>query len=319
MRLALALVLVLLGAGPGLAQQAYPQRAVTIVVPTSPGTGPDILGRTFAAKLAERWGSGVIVDNRAGAGSIVGSEYAARAPGDGHTLLLAPTSFVLQPAVQKVTGYDVFTSFAPVCLLATGAMAFAISNNTAARNVAELVALAKSQPGKLNYASPGVGTPQHLAMELFKSAAGVEIVHIPYKDNASAIRELAGGFVNAFISPVYTVAPIIRSGSARAIANVGSKRSAVFPDAPTLGEQGYPGVEAGVWVGLMTPASTPAPIVARLNSDVNAVLGLREVQAVLEKQGFVPEGGASARFAELIKADFARWSKAAAAAKIEAK
>jgi len=317
-RLALGLVVALLGAASGQAQQAYPQRVVSIVVPTSPGTGPDILGRTLATKLAERWGSGVIVDNRAGAGSIVGSEYAARAPGDGYTLLLAPTSFVLQPAVQKVSGYDVFTSFAPVCLIATGGLAFAISNNTPARNVAELVALAKSQPGKLNYASPGVGTPQHLAMELFKAASGVDIVHVPYKDNASAIRELAGGFVNAFISPVYTVAPIVRNGSARAIANVGSKRSPVFPDTPTLGEQGYAEVDAGVWVGLMAPASTPGPIVTKLNSEMNAVLGLRDVQEVLEKQGFTPEGGAPSKFADLIKADFARWKKAAAAAKIEA-
>lgn len=312
----LALGCLLTAAGLASAQ-SYPQKAVTLVVPTSIGTGPDILGRFLGAKLAERWGVPAVVENRVGAGSIVGSEAAARAPADGYTLLLAPTSFALQPAVEKVTGYDVFRSFAPIGLIATGGLALVVSENTPATSVADLVALARAQPGKLNYASPGAGTPQHLAMELLKFDGGFDMVHVPYKDNASALRELAGGFANAFISPVYTVAPLVRGGKARVLANVGGERSPVFPAIPTLKEQGYLNVDVVVWVGLMAPAATPAPIVGRLNSDLNAVLALQDVKELLDRQGFTAAGGRPERLSDLIKSDFARWTKAAAAAKIK--
>jgi tripartite-type tricarboxylate transporter receptor subunit TctC len=307
----------LLAAAVPVLAQSYPTKPVTLIVPTSIGTGPDLLGRFLGAKMAERWGVAAVVDNRVGAGSIVGSEAAARAPGDGYTLLLAPTSFALQPAVEKVTGYDLFRSFVPIGLIATGGLALVVSESTPATSVGELVALAKKQPGKLNYATPGAGTPQHLAMELLKLDGGFDMVHVPYKDNGSALRELAGGFANAFISPVYTVAPLVKSGKARALANVGSERSPVFPNVPTLKEQGYPNVDVVVWVGLMSPASTPAPIVARLNGDLNAVLALQDVKDFLDKQGFIPAGGRPERLSDLIKSDYARWTKAAAAAKIK--
>ncbi len=313
-----AAALLVAGVGSALAQQAYPNRLITIIVPISLGTGADILARVFGAKLAERWGVSVIVENKPGAGSIIGIKLAAQAAGDGYSLLMAPTSFAVQPILVKAAGYDVFKSFAPVCLIATGALAFAVSDNTPARTIKEFAALAKAQPGKLNYASPGNGSPQHLAMELFKLDAGIDALHVPYKDTASAIRELASGHVNAMIVPVYTIAPLVQPGRVRVLATLGSERSPVFPNSPTLEEEGFPNVDGLVWVGLMAPASTPPEIVAKLNGEVNAILGLSDVKDLLGKQGLIPVGGKPERLADLVKSDFARWTRAIAAANIKA-
>lgn len=321
MRLArrmVAVALLVAAAASSFAQQPYPNRLITIIVPLSLGTGADILARIFGAKLAERLGVSVVVDNKPGAGSIVGTELAARAAGDGYTLLMAPTSFALQPALDKTARYDVFRSFAPVCLIATGALAFAVSDNTSARTIKEFTALAKARPGELSYASPGNGTPQHLAMELFKLDAGINALHVPYKDTASATRDLASGTVNAMIVPVYTIAPLVRSGKVRVLANLGDERSSVFADAPTLKEEGFPSVNVLVWVGLMVQASTPPSIVEKLNGEINAILALAEVRDLLGKQGLVPVGGRPERLGDLVKSDFARWTRAIAAARIKA-
>lgn len=309
--------LLVAGVGSALGQQPYPHRLITIIVPLSLGTGADILGRVFGAKLAERLGVSVVVENKPGAGSILGTELAARAAGDGYTLFMAPTSFALQPALYKTARYDVFRSFAPVCLIATGALVFAVSDNTPARTIKEFTALAKARPGDLNYASPGNGTPQHLAMELFKLDAGIDALHVPYGDTASATRDLASGHVNAMIVPVYTIAPLVQTGRVRVLATVGVERSPVFANAPTLKEVGFPNVDVLVWVGLMVPASTPPEIVAKLNGEVNAILGLSDVKDLLGKQGLVPVGGKPERLADLVKSDFARWTRAIAAAKIK--
>ena len=313
-----AAALLVAGVGSALAQQAYPNRLITIIVPISLGTGADILARVFGAKLAQRLGVSVIVENKPGAGSIIGIQLAAQAAGDGYSLLMAPTSFALQPILVKTAGYDVFKSFAPVCLIATGALAFAVSENTPARTIKEFAALAKAQPGKLSYASIGNGSPHHLAMELFKLDAGIDVLHVPYRDTASATRELASGHGNAMIVPVYTIAPLVQSGRVRVLATLGSERSPVFPNAPTLKEEGFPNVDVLVWVGLMAPASTPPEIVTKLNGEVNAILGLSDVKDLLDKQGLVPAGGKPERLADLVKSDFARWTRAIAAAKIKA-
>ena len=310
--------LLVAGVGSALGQQPYPHRLITIIVPLSLGTGADILARVFGAKLAERLGVSVVVENKPGAGSILGTELAARAAGDGYTLFMAPTSFALQPILVKTAGYDMFKSFAPVCLIATGALAFAVSDNTPARTIKEFAALAKAQPGKLNYASIGNGSPQHLAMELFKLDAGIDALHVPYKDTGSALRELASGHVNAMIVPVWTIAPLAQAGRVRVLANLGSERSTVFPNAPTLKEEGFPNVNVLVWIGLMAPASTPPEIVAKLNGEVNAILGLSDVKDLLGKQGLVSVGGKPEKLGDLVKSDFARWTRAIAAAKIKA-
>ena len=302
----------------GFAQaQPYPNRLITIIVPLSLGTGGDILARIFGAKLSDRLGVKVIVDNKPGAGSIVGIDAAARAPGDGYTRLMAPTSVALQPILDKA-GYDVFKSFAPVCLIATGELVFAVSENTAAKTVKEFIALAKSKPGELSYVSIGNGSPQHLAMELLKMDAGIDVLHVPYKDTASAIRELASGHVNSMIVPVYTIAPLAQAGRARVLATLNTERSPVFTTAPSLKEEGFPNVDVVVWNGVMVPAATPPDIVARLNGELNAILALPDIKDLLAKQGFVPAGGTAQRFSDLIKSDYARWTRAIAAAKIKA-
>jgi tripartite-type tricarboxylate transporter receptor subunit TctC len=315
---AAALILAALAAGPLLAQQNYPSRAITIIAPFSPGTGIDILARTCGQKLAERWGVPVVVDNKPGASGNIGTELAAQAAGDGYTLMMTATTFALNPALSKKARYDPMKSFAPISLVATGVLSFAVSAKTSATTAAEFVALAKSNPGKLNYASSGNGTPQHLTMELFKLATGVNVTHVPYKGAAEATRDLAGGYVDAMILPVHTVAPLAHAGKVRLLAVLNDERSPVFPAVPTLKEAGYPEVEASVWYGLMAPASTPPDVVRKLNGEINAILSLPEVKEILAKQGLVPVGGEPERLSRLVRTELERWRRVIAEAKIRA-
>jgi tripartite-type tricarboxylate transporter receptor subunit TctC len=306
-------------AAPAAAQQAYPApgRAITIVVPFSLGTGPDLLSRLLGVKITERWGNPVIVDNKAGASGNIGAEAVMKAAADGYTLMMTATTFALNAAITKTPRYDPLKSFAPVSLVATGALAFAISSGTQARDVKDFVALAKAKPGTLNYASSGNGTPQHLTMELFKLAAGIDVNHVPYKDSAAATRDVAGNFVNAMILPVHTVAPLVSGGKARVLAVFSNERSSVFPDAPTLKEVGYTNVEAHVWFALMAPAGTPPEVVQKLNGEMNVLLGFPDVKDVLGKQGLVPVGGRPDRLTDMVKADLGRWKKVIAEANIK--
>jgi len=316
-RLTLAAAL-LFPAAAARAQPSYPTpgRIITIVVPFSLGTGPDILARLAGQKLGERWGASVIVDNKPGASGNIGAELVAKAPGDGYTLMMTATSFALNAALSRSPPYDPLKSFAPVSLVATGALAFATSAEIPAKTLKEFVALAKTKPGELNYASSGNGTPQHLTMELFKLAAGVDVTHIPYKDSATATRDLAGGHVNAMIFPVHTAAPLVHSGKVRALAVFGNERSPVFPDAPTMKEEGYTSVEAHVWYGLFAPATTPPETVQRLNGEMNAILALEDVKTLLARQGLVAAGGPPEKLTLMVSAELARWTRVIAEAKI---
>jgi len=314
---AAALVLAALAAGPVLAQQNYPSRAITIIAPFSPGTGIDILARTCGQRLSERWGVAVVVDNRPGASGNIGTELAARAAGDGYTLMMTATTFALNPALSKKSSYDPLKSFTPVSLVATGVLSFAISANTPAADIGQFVALAKSNPGKLNYASSGNGTPQHL-MELFKLTTGTDITHVPYKGAAEATKDLAGGYVDAMILPVHTVAPLVHAGKVRLLAVLSDEPSSVFPNVPTLKDAGYPEVESTVWYGLMAPASTPADIVRKLNAEISAILALTDVKEILAKQGLSPAGGKPERLSRLVGTELERWRRVIAEAKIRA-
>jgi tripartite-type tricarboxylate transporter receptor subunit TctC len=311
-------VLAALAASHSLAQQPYPSRTITIIAPFSPGTGIDILARTFGQKLSERYGVPVVVENKPGASGNIGTELAARAAPDGYTLMMTATTFALNPALSKKARYDPLKSFAPVSLVATGVLWFAVSANTPAATMAEFVALAKSKPGKLNYASSGNGTPQHLTMELFKLTTGVDITHVPYKGAAEAMRDLAGGYVDAMILPVHTVAPVVNAGKVRLLAVLSEQRSAVFPAVPTFKEAGYPGVQSSVWYGLMAPASTSPEIVHKLNEEINAILAQPDVRDVLVKQGLSPAGGEPGRLSSLVKEELERWARVIAEAKIRA-
>ena len=315
--LTLAAVL-LFPAAAARAQPSYPDpgRIITIVVPFSLGTGPDILARLAGQKLGERWGTSIIVENKPGASGNIGAELVAKAPGDGYTLMMTATSFALNAALSKSAPYDPLKSFAPISLVATGALAFATNAETPVKTLKEFVALAKTKPGELNYASSGNGTPQHLTMELFKLAAGVDVTHIPYKDSATATRDLAGGHVDAMIFPVNTAAPLVQAGKVRALAVFGNERSPVFPDAPTMKEEGYASVEAHVWYALFAPAATPPETVHKLNGGMNAILGLQDVRTLLARQGLAAAGGSPDRLTEMVSSELARWTRVIAEARI---
>jgi tripartite-type tricarboxylate transporter receptor subunit TctC len=312
---ALALVpLLAYGQAPG----GYPSRAVTIIVPFSPGTGIDLLARSFGAKLAERWGVGVAVDNRPGASANIGHEVAAAAAPNGYTLLLTAATFVTNAAVNRSQRYDPEKSFAPVILIATGTQSLVVPAGSPARTAKELVQLAKEQPGKLNYGSPGNGTPHHLVMELFKLEAGMDVVHVPYKGFAGALTDLMAGRLDMMVMPVSAVAQHVQGGRLRVLAVMAPERSPVFPAAPTLAQEGYPKVEASNWYALLVPAGTPAAAIAKLNADLNALLEDAAVRETLAKQGFAPAGGAPERLSAQIRSEYERWRRIVDQAKIKA-
>jgi tripartite-type tricarboxylate transporter receptor subunit TctC len=297
--------------------QPYPGgRPVRIIVPFSPGSGIDTLARSFAAKLTERWGSSVIVDNRAGASANIGHELAAAATPDGHTLLLTAATFVTNAAVNRSQRYDPVRSFAPVVLIATGIQSLAVPASSPVKTTRDLIARAKEQPGKLHYGSPGIGTPHHLVMEQLK--LGVDIVHVPYKGFAGAITDFIAGRVDVMVMPVSAVAPHVQGGRARVLAVMAPERSPVFPAVPTLAQEGYPNVEASNWYALLVPAGTPAAIVERLNAEVNVLLGDSAIREALVKQGFNPAGGAPGILSAQLRSENERWRRIADQAKIRA-
>lgn len=300
-----------------LAQQEYPSRPITIIVPFSPGTGADILARTLGQRLSQKLGVGVVVDNKVGASGNIGAEAAANAVPDGYTLLVTATTFVTNSALNK-NRYDPVKSFTPVSLLATASMGFVVRKDLPVKSIKELIAAAKAKPGTLTYASSGVGTPQHLAMEQFKLSTGIDIVHVPFKASAGAVTDLAGGHVDAMIFPVHTAVPSLQAGRVRMLAIVGSERSHAFKDVPTLAEEGFPNLEADVWYGMLAPAGTPSAIVARLNTEVGALLGIAEIRETLAQQGMSAAGGPPERFARLIKSEMERWPRVVAKAGIKA-
>jgi tripartite-type tricarboxylate transporter receptor subunit TctC len=309
--------LALLLAFPAFAQQSYPSRTISIIAPFSPGTGIDILARTCGQKLSERWGVAVVVDNKPGASGNIGTELAARAPADGYTLMMTATTFALNPVLGKAR-YDPLRSFVPVSLVATGVLSFAVTAKTPANTIAEFLDLARAQPGKLNYASSGNGTPQHLTMELLKLTAGIQITHVPYKGAAEATKDLAGGYVDAMILPVHTVSPLVHAGKVRLLAVLSDERSSVFPAVPTFKEAGLAAVESTVWYGLMAPASTPQNLIGKLNSEINSILAQPDVKEILARQGLIPAGGEPERLSRLVKAEIERWTRVIAEAKIRA-
>jgi len=312
-----ALLACALPPAPAAAQTAYPSRPITIVVPYSPGTGIDILGRVIAQKLSERWNASAVVDNKPGASGNIGTEIVAKAAPDGHTLLMTATTFATSAAINKNLRYDPVKSFVPISLVATGTMAFIASLATPVQSVQEFVSLAKSRPGALNYASNGNGTPQHLAMELFKLETGIDVTHVPYK-SAGYISDVVGGRINAVIMPIHTAGPYLHSGKMKILAVMSNERSPVFPKVPTFAEAGFPNLQVDVWYGLLAPAGTPADVTARLNAEVNAMLAQADVKELLGKQGLNPVGGSPARLADTIRMELERWPRVVASAGIRA-
>ncbi len=282
-------------------------RAITIIAPTSPGTGPDILARTIGGELQQRWGQTVVIDNKPGAGGNIGTHVAARAAPDGHTLLLAPTPFTQNTALFKNLPYDPVKSFTPIIEVAAGFMVLAVHPSVPATSTQEFVDYVRARPGQIDYASPGIGSPHHLTMELFRLAVRAKLMHIPHKDMGGAIASLAGGHVSAMFSPLNSALPPAQDRRIRLLAVASKERAQAAPEVPTLAEQGLPGIESNVWFGMVAPAGTPREIVAKYNAAINEILRTPQTVERLAKQGLVAVGGSPDEFARFIAADIVKW------------
>jgi tripartite-type tricarboxylate transporter receptor subunit TctC len=302
----------------GTAQTAWPAKPIKIIVPFTPGTGIDVLARTLGQKLSERLGQPVVVDNKPGASGNIGTGGVATAAADGYTLLMTVNTFVINPSLYKSVPYDPIKSFVPVAPAAVGALTFAVHPSFPAKTLAEAVKLFKANPGKYTYASPGSGTPQHLAMELFKLNTGTDILHVPYKGSAGAITDLLGGEVQAMVLPVHSALSHAKTGRIRMLAVAQEKRATIAPDVPTFSEQGVPNSSVDLWYGLMAPTGTPAAVVDKLNGEINSILALSDVRETLDKQGLTPTPGKPEALGALVKNDFARWAEVIRKAKITA-
>jgi tripartite-type tricarboxylate transporter receptor subunit TctC len=305
-------------ASPAQDVAVWPARTVQIVVPYTPGTGADILARILGPKLADRWKVGVVTDNRAGASGNIGTDFVAKSAPDGYTLLCTATSFGTNPAVNRKLPFDPVGSFVPVILLATSSVAVIVTPGLPAKSMREFLELARSQPGKLYYSSPGNGGPQHLAMELLKLDTRIDLVHVPYKGSGGALADLVGGHVQAMIVSLQTAAPYVQSGKLRMLSVMSAERSPAFPEVPTLRELGLADLEVDTWYGMFAPAGTARKIVEKVNAEVNALLKRPEIGELLAKQGMVAAGGTPERFGDLVKKELARWSRVVAKAGIKA-
>jgi tripartite-type tricarboxylate transporter receptor subunit TctC len=304
------LALVLLAASGVAGAQAYPSKPVRLIVPYPPGGSADILARNIGAKLSEALGQQVIADNRPGAGTAIGAEAAAKSAPDGYTLLLGTvSSHAINPGMNPNLKYDPVKDFAPVSLVASIPFALIAHPSLPAKNVAELLALAKAQPGKLNFSSAGNGTSNHLAGELLKSMAGIDLVHVPYKGSAPALNDLLAGQVQLMFDLVLTAQPHVKSGAARALAVTGRERSAALPGVATVAESGVAGYEVSAWFGIFAPAGTPAPVVSKLNADLVRVMRAPEMRERLAAQGTDAITSTPEEFAAYVRDELAKWTK----------
>jgi tripartite-type tricarboxylate transporter receptor subunit TctC len=290
--------------------QTYPVKPIRIVVPFPPGGATDILARDVAQKLTEAWGQQVIVDNRPGAGGNIGSELVAHSAPDGYTLEMGTVgTHAINASLYAKMPYDHVKDFAPVILVAGVPNVLVVNNAVPANSVAELIAYAKANPGKLNFASSGNGTSIHLSGELFKVMAGVQMTHIPYKGSAPALQDLLGGQVQLMFDNLPPSLPQIKAGKVRALAVTSLTRAPALPDVPTVAESGLPGFEASSWFGILAPAGTPPAIVAKLNAEIAKWLATPEAKEQLAKQGANAAGGTPEEFAKHIAAETAKWAK----------
>jgi len=282
-------------------------RPVTIIVPYTPGTGIDILARALGAELAKQWGQPVVVDNKAGASGNIGTQLAARAAPDGHTLLMVAKTFVTNVSLFKNVPYDPVTSFAPIVKLATGSIVLAVHPSIPATTVPAFVDYVKARPGTINYGSPGFATPHHLAMELFKHATGTDLVHIPYKGSAGVMSDLVGNHVSAMFVPTHVALPLAADKQIRILGVASAARVAAAPDVPTLAEQGVSGFEVDLWFALLAPVGTPPDVIARTNTAINEFLQSPPIAATLAKQGLITAGGSPEVLRDLVARDKSKW------------
>ena len=303
------LALLLLSVNAAAWPQAYPARAVRIVVPFATGGPADIYARFIGAKLQEALGQPLVVEDRPGGGSIVGTDVIAKSPPDGYTLLMMSNTHTVNETLIPKKPFDLMRDLAPISGVNYSDLLMVIHPSVPASSLKELIELAKSKPGALNYASSGPGTPYHMAGELFKAMAGVDIVHVPHKGSDQARTAILGKQVDMMFDAITTMAANARAGRVKALASSGKTRSPVTPDVPTLSEAGVLGYEATIWLGLMAPAATPRPILEKLNVEINKVVSAPEVKQAWAKQGAVPMGMAIEQFDKFLREDIVKWAK----------
>ena len=289
--------------------QSYPARPVKIVVPYGAGGSADVYARYLGAKLQESMGQSFVIENRPGGGSIVGTDVVAKSEPDGYTLLMMSNTHTVNETLIPKKPFDLMRDFAPISGVSQSDLMMVVHPSVQAANLKEFIALAKSKPGALNYASSGNGTPYHMAGELFKSMAGVDIVHVPHKGSDQARAAVLGGQVQMMFDAVPTMAAQARAGKVKALATSGAKRSPVTLDVPTLSEAGVPGYESGIWLGLMAPAKTPRPVLEKLNAEVNKLLNSAEVKDNWGKQGTTTMGMSIEQFDKFLREEIVKWAK----------
>lgn len=303
------LVLAILACSSGApCAQEYPSRPIRLVVPSTTGITSDVLARLLGPKISQRWNVPVIVENKAGAGGIIGAEAVAKADPDGYTFLVANTSFSTLAALNSRLPYDPLRSFAPVSLLSSSVMTLVANEKFPAANFMEFVEQIKKQRGVLNYSSPGTGTTQHLAMELIKQRAGIDMLHVPYKGSSGALSDLVAGHVQASVVALQTAAPFVEGGRLKILAVLGPKRVQQFPNVATLSEAGLGEMVVETWSGVMAPAGTRPPIIAKMNSELDDLLKLPEIRDAMLAQGVTPVGGKPERLDQLVRSELRLWS-----------
>jgi len=305
-RAGLAICLAILGSGAFA--QNYPTRPIRVVVPFTPGTGMDIIARNVGPKLSDRLGQPVVIDNRPGASGNLGAELVAKAAPDGYTMMISGNPLVTSPHLYRNVPYNPLTDFAPISLAAYGTLMLVAHPGTKINSVADLISQAKSTPGKITYGSPGIGTPHHMSMELFKDLTGTNLLHVPYKGSAGAVTDTLGGQINMMFMPIHVAMPFVKAGRLKALAVGSAKRHPTAPDLPTLQEVGVKGADVDMWYGFLAPKGTPAPVVSKLDGELRAILALPEIKTVLGNQGMDAASSTPAQLAALMRREDTRWA-----------
>jgi tripartite-type tricarboxylate transporter receptor subunit TctC len=298
--------------GPGTtvaAQTKYPNKPIRLIVPVAPGGGTDFIARLLGQKLNEAWAEPVIVDNRPGAAGNLGVEIAAKAAPDGYTLVIPITSFPINPSLYSKLPFDTVRDFAPITLIASAPLLLVVNPKLQANSVKDLIALAKAKPGELNFANSGSGTTAHLAGEMFKRMAGIDIVSVPYKGGGPAVIDLIAGNVQMYFSTIPAALPQVKAGRLRALAVTGGKRMSQIGDVPTVSESGLPGFEVVAWFGMFAPAKTPQPIVRKLNAELVRILNTSEVREKMTGHGLIPGGNTPGELGSFLSSEIAKWSR----------
>ena len=307
-----ALVLI----SPAARAQTYPSRQITLIIPFAVGGSNDMVGRAIGKKLTEAWGQPVIVENRPGAVGMIGTAAVAAAPPDGYTLLLVSSTFTINPAIRKTMPFDTIKDFTPVAFIARSPLLVTASNKLPVKSAKELLALARSKPGQITYASSGPGSINQISTELIALSAGAQLMHVPYKGGAPALNDLLGGHVDIYVSSLPQVLPLAQNGQARALAVTSARRTALLPDVPTLEEAGIAGFDLWSWWGVVGPAGMPANVVNALNSEIGKMLNSPELSTFLSNEGAEAETMTPQQFGDLMRSETARWIKVAHEANI---